>query len=100
MFQQTLIPLSYLPTKTTQIQYPPPPSLSLLPEEAVLHLPDFLYELLPLVFPREELPVLEVVEHHHHQTHLVIRLEEERSVELESIEQTHFKSQLYTCPET
>ena len=77
-----------------------PPPASLLPEEAVLHLPDFLYELLPLAFPREELPVLEVVKHHHHQTHLVIRLEKEHSVELESIDQTHFKSQLYTCPET
>ncbi len=47
-----------------------------LPEEVVLHISNFLYDLLlPLAFPWEELSVLEVVEHDSNKAHLIIGLE-------------------------
>ena len=49
------------------------------PEEADLHISDFLYELLvSLVFPWEELPVLEVIEHDGDEAHLIIWLEHKK----------------------
>ena len=46
-----------------------------LPVEAVLHVQDFLYKLLPPMFPWEELPVLEVIKHDGHQAHLLVGLQ-------------------------
>lgn len=45
------------------------------PEEVVLHMSNFLYDLVHLAFPREELPVLEVIEHDGNKAHLFVWLE-------------------------
>lgn len=47
-----------------------------LPEEVLLHISNFLYDLLlPLVFPWEELSLLEVIQHDSNKAHLMIWLE-------------------------
>lgn len=48
------------------------------PEEVVLHISNFLYNLIhALSFPWEELSVLEVIEHDGNEAHLIIRLKHE-----------------------